>query len=159
VTVAEVRERIRGLGGPGSGMKGHITEHDAAVAAHATAVATHEKIAARRAAWIAQQSEHTGSSKLKDKMVDYNVNRMHDYSGKEIFGKDHPVKFNKGGNDYSGQGHPADGAAIREGLKSKGWTEKPTATGTSMIHPDGKVRVRWEPHGKRSDRSYIEPNT
>jgi hypothetical protein len=148
----------RNLGGPGSGSKGHTTQHDKAVANHEKAQGAHEAATARREAWVKQQSESTGRSKHKDQMIDYNVDRMHDYAGKGTFSGS-PVKFNKGGNDYSGQGHPADGVLVREGLKSKGWTEKPTATGTTMVHPDGKAQVRFEPHGKRSERTYIEPRS
>lgn len=89
-------------------------------------------------------------------MVKFNVDRMHDYKGK-TFGGD-PVRFNIGGDDYSGQGHPSAGKDIRDGLRAKGWKEQPTKTGTMMIHPDGKVRVRFEPHGKRKERTYIEPH-
>jgi hypothetical protein len=47
VNIKEVRDAIRGLGGPGSGQKGHTTAHDKAESDHAAAVAKHEAAAAK----------------------------------------------------------------------------------------------------------------
>lgn len=113
-------------------------------------------VAARRAEWLRQARLPHVRSRNQRAMVDFNVSRFHDYTGAEVYG----VAMEFSGDSrrgYAGQGRPADGYDIRMGLRLLGWTERPTPSGTRMVHPDGMVQVRFEPHGQCSERTYFEP--
>lgn len=107
--------------------------------------------AQRRQEWVAQSLVPSANNKGTRAMIAYNVLAAHDYNAGDA------RRFDTGGNDYSGQGKPADGRMIRKGLADLGWTEHLTETGTRMVHPDGLVQLRFEPHGDKSERTYFEP--
>jgi hypothetical protein len=115
-----------------------------------------KKDAEARARWEEQRSKDTPMSKGKADMVDYNVTAFHEHDGSTGYDKT-PFSEAGTGRGYSGQTDPATGQLIRDGLSSKGWSDRPTARGVVMGHPDGKVQVRFEAHGTAKERQYFEP--